>query len=430
MEEPLLSICIPTYNRADLLEYCLENLREFERCDIPFEVVVSDNASEDRTQEVLRAQSAKMPYLKAVRMNATGTIDENVVNMYRNASGRYIVYLADDDSLITEELVRYVGRMEADPSLSVIIADWIAYDDVNGSEMHRYFHFSEPARFGPEDPLGLISFVLQYVVLPDTGIFRRDALLRAGGFSSFIRRSAYAALQWLYHVSRVGAVAFELAPFYREHRVLKPRFRREGWHNITLQYHLIGDEFRNILESLVLWAFQDAGYAQVPHDQLGTVRQMIDGFLNARVPLEIRRAILKKDWLLAAELRRRLVLWHGPGTPEQQRHDVAELVLPAALQAVALGYRQLKSEAGLMLRGFRTPQVATFFRQHFPDVALVEDSYCGAGVPATQPAILFKDEATSGASSELLPSPDRTFQLNQLIHLYRVNTATVDLSAL
>ncbi|NCC37176.1 MAG: glycosyltransferase, partial [Chloroflexia bacterium] len=84
MEEPLLSICIPTYNRADLLEYCLEGLREFERYDVPFEVVVSDNASEDRTLEVLHAHSAKMPYLKTVRMDTTGTIDENVVNVYRN----------------------------------------------------------------------------------------------------------------------------------------------------------------------------------------------------------------------------------------------------------------------------------------------------------------------------------------------------------
>ena len=430
MEEPLLSICIPTYNRAELLDYCLEGLREFERYDIPFEIVVSDNASEDQTPDVLRSQAANMPYLKVVRLDATKTIAENGFNSFQNAKGRSIVYLADDDSIIPEQLVEYAKRLVAAPDLSVIYADWIAYNDAEQRELHRYFHFSEPVSFGPDDPLGLIDFVLRHMVLPEMGIYRRDALLRSQCLLSFTRRTLYTPMQWMYCLSRVGTVAFELAPFYREHRVLKARLRREEWCNVQLRHEMIGDELRNMLESIVLWAYQDSGLQQAPQDQLPTIRQMIDNFLNARVPLEINRAIAARDWLLATELRRRLVLWQGPGTPEQQRQDVTELVLPAALQAVALGYRQLGTSAGLILWGFHTSQLAKFFRQNFPDIPLREPDTCKPTQLEGQPAVLFRDRSAARGFSAFAPLPSRTFQLDSLVHMYRVNPAKVDISGL
>lgn len=427
MEEPLLSICIPTYNRADLLDYCLEGVRKFERFNVPFEVVVSDNASEDHTQEVLRRRAEKMHYLKTVRQKCMVPSNENAVNSFRSASGRFITYLADDDSLIVEAVLDCVTRMVTDGGLSAIYADWVAYDDAQGSELHRNFRFSESASFGPEDPLGLVDFVLRHMIFPEIGIYRRDALLKS---DCFISRSIYAHLHWMYRLSRTGTIAFELTPFYREHRVLKPEFRRATWNNLQIRHQLIGDEFRNILETLVLWAFQDSGHTHVPQDKSGTVRQMIDNFLNARIPLEIRRAASDRDWLLAAELRRRLVLWHGPGSPEQQRQDIMEIVLPAALQAVAKFCCCLTDVAGLLLSGFRTPQIADFFRRHYPEIALLEPDSAKSAWPPGQPVALFKDQGSTTGCSAFEPLPSRCLWLNELLETYRVNTAKVDLVAL
>jgi glycosyltransferase involved in cell wall biosynthesis len=49
MITPRLSVCIHTFNRADLLDHTLESVRELERVDKAFEVVVSDNCSTDAT---------------------------------------------------------------------------------------------------------------------------------------------------------------------------------------------------------------------------------------------------------------------------------------------------------------------------------------------------------------------------------------------
>ena len=53
-KQPLLSICIPTYNRADKLKQTLESIvsqPEFIDFD-EFEIVISDNGSKDGTKEI------------------------------------------------------------------------------------------------------------------------------------------------------------------------------------------------------------------------------------------------------------------------------------------------------------------------------------------------------------------------------------------
>jgi abequosyltransferase len=65
---PLISICIPTYNRADLLDYCLEGLAPLRDCGTPFEIVISDNGSTDRTPEVIQAHASRNPLIRSHRL--------------------------------------------------------------------------------------------------------------------------------------------------------------------------------------------------------------------------------------------------------------------------------------------------------------------------------------------------------------------------
>jgi glycosyltransferase involved in cell wall biosynthesis len=59
-KKPLLSICIPTYNRADILDKSIASIitqPEFDSDDV--ELVVSDNASNDSTEEVISGYQKK-----------------------------------------------------------------------------------------------------------------------------------------------------------------------------------------------------------------------------------------------------------------------------------------------------------------------------------------------------------------------------------
>lgn len=255
------------------------------------------------------------------------------------------------------------------------------------------------------------------------GIYRRALITQA---HCYLKHSVPYHL-WMYNLSRRGRILFDPMPFYREHRVLKKKFRRDHWFDMDIRLHFIGDEFRTTLESVILLALQDAGVSRVPDDQALKVRQMIERYLHGRMGLEIQRTVAAKNWILGVELRRRLVLWYGPGTQEQQRHDLFQLAFPAAIQAIYETYRGLSNVSGVILRGFAGRQVHDFLRTHYQDVPLLEGD---APAPSDfQPLVVFRSDLEAGAGGEE-SQPGYALYFNRLLENYRVNTVRLDPSQL
>ena len=64
MRKPILSICIPTYNRAQFAYAAAKNILDGWAGD-EIEVVVSDNHSIDNTQELLRGiDDSRLKYFR------------------------------------------------------------------------------------------------------------------------------------------------------------------------------------------------------------------------------------------------------------------------------------------------------------------------------------------------------------------------------
>lgn len=104
MIKPLLSICIPTYNRCEYLGTCLDSIvsqREF--LDGEVEVVVSDNASTDNTQTVVGKYTAKYAQVKYFR-NDTNILDYNFPLVLSRATGLYRKLINDTFYVLNGEL--------------------------------------------------------------------------------------------------------------------------------------------------------------------------------------------------------------------------------------------------------------------------------------------------------------------------------------
>ena len=91
--KPLLSICIPTYNRAAYLPTLLDGI--FTQKNPNVEVVVSDNASADNTSEIIK----KYPGVIYHRSGKNLGFDVNVLKAVSLASGKYCWLVGDDDAL-------------------------------------------------------------------------------------------------------------------------------------------------------------------------------------------------------------------------------------------------------------------------------------------------------------------------------------------
>jgi abequosyltransferase len=104
---PVLSICIPTYNRSCFLRESLTSVyKAISGLDEQVEVLVSDNASTDNTLEVVTEFQCRYPELRYNR-NPVNVIDKNFFIAASLATGKYVWVFADDD-LMEERAVSRV----------------------------------------------------------------------------------------------------------------------------------------------------------------------------------------------------------------------------------------------------------------------------------------------------------------------------------
>lgn len=105
MVEILVSICIPTYNRAEYLSKSLESIvvqKEF--LDGKVEVIISDNASTDSTQEVGMEYSSKYPNVLYFK-NEKNVQDANFPLALSRANGR-LLKLCNDTLLYKKNALK------------------------------------------------------------------------------------------------------------------------------------------------------------------------------------------------------------------------------------------------------------------------------------------------------------------------------------
>ncbi len=119
---PKVSICIPTYNRADILPYAIESALRQTYTD--FELLICDDASTDRTAEVVSQWSD--PRIHYIRHPQNIKRSRNMRSGYEAAQGEYFIKFDDDDALTPDFLEKTVAILDAHPGLDLVCSDhWI-----------------------------------------------------------------------------------------------------------------------------------------------------------------------------------------------------------------------------------------------------------------------------------------------------------------
>jgi len=125
--QPLLSICIPTWNRADLLDFCLATvLPQSEVLHSEVEVIVCDNASTDHTQDILSSYSSRYSF-RAFRNDQNIGIIGNITRCASEfASGQFVWSVGDDDALCQGAIERLLNLLRS-PDAPPLIALNVGY---------------------------------------------------------------------------------------------------------------------------------------------------------------------------------------------------------------------------------------------------------------------------------------------------------------
>lgn len=119
---PLVSVCIPTFNRRGYLTEAVESVLDQTFTD--FELVIADNASTDDTAEAVL--SFGDPRIRYFRNDRNIGAPANWMTAVCKAVGRYCAIIGDDDRWAPTLLERLVPPLEENPDVDVAFSDhWL-----------------------------------------------------------------------------------------------------------------------------------------------------------------------------------------------------------------------------------------------------------------------------------------------------------------
>lgn len=134
---PLVSVCIPVYNGEKFLLEAFESVKMQTYPNM--ELIVSDDQSKDRSIEILHDFLGDNHFPFKLVTNSDEGIGKNWNNCVRNASGKYIKFLFQDDVLFPECISNMVEMAELDDAIGLVFSDRrILMDEANAAHVNWY----------------------------------------------------------------------------------------------------------------------------------------------------------------------------------------------------------------------------------------------------------------------------------------------------
>ena len=123
---PTLAVCIPTYNRARLLDSLLKQISDLdEKTRLKIQICVSDNASTDHTPGVVNKWRKKLG-LVTVRQATNIGASKNFQAVAALAAAPRVLLMGDDDLFSVSGFEKLVSLLE-----TVDLKTWILADIYN-----------------------------------------------------------------------------------------------------------------------------------------------------------------------------------------------------------------------------------------------------------------------------------------------------------
>ena len=181
-KKPTLSIGLPVFNGEKYLKQAIDSILFQTYND--FELIISDNASVDKTEDICREYVKLDDRISYYRSEKNHGAAWNWNRVFKLSSGVYFKWVAHDDVLVPEFLSKCINVLEQDPSIilchskNAIINE---LDEIVGKyDIGQIIDSQKPSfRFGQ---------ILQKIGLPWLifGVFRRDMLSKTSLFKSYI----------------------------------------------------------------------------------------------------------------------------------------------------------------------------------------------------------------------------------------------------
>lgn len=172
MPDPLVSVVIGTFNRETYVRQAVDSVLEQTFRD--FEVIVVDDASTDRTPEILKNYGDRIRLIRRDYNSGLPSMPRNqAVGLAR---GRYVAFLDSDDFWYPSKLKMQVGFMDTHPDIALSHTFCHVVDEAS-----RPLYVRREKEMPAEGDL-FGRLVKECFITTSTVMIRKEVFARIGGF--------------------------------------------------------------------------------------------------------------------------------------------------------------------------------------------------------------------------------------------------------
>jgi predicted O-linked N-acetylglucosamine transferase (SPINDLY family)/predicted SAM-dependent methyltransferase/GT2 family glycosyltransferase len=194
---PLVSICIPTYNGESFIEQALSSVLNQTYSNL--EIIISDDNSEDRTVEISKIFRDQSSFTFKIFEHEQYGLSQNWNFCISQSKGKYIKFLFQDDLLEPDAITQMVALAEQDNEIGLVFSprnifirngdnyynqDFLT--DHGARDVHKDWSQLKTIQSGRElleDP-NLFNYSINKFGEPTTVLIRKDMFNRVGYFNS------------------------------------------------------------------------------------------------------------------------------------------------------------------------------------------------------------------------------------------------------
>jgi glycosyltransferase involved in cell wall biosynthesis len=182
MHIPRISIGLPVYNGGKYLRFALNSILSQTFTD--FELIISDNASTDATQEICREHAAKDGRIRYYRNESNIGAAGNYNRVFELSSAGYFKWASHDDEFHSSLLEKCLKVFEQSPPSTVLAFSKAAIIDETGCVVDLSPDTIESSATQPFLRLGSLLYHAKYAH-PLWGLIKSDALRRTRLLGNF-----------------------------------------------------------------------------------------------------------------------------------------------------------------------------------------------------------------------------------------------------
>lgn len=197
MSNPIVSICIPTYNGDKYLVECLNSCVNQTFKD--YEIIICDDGSSDKSISIIEEYVSKYGFIKFYKNEQNLGLVGNWNNCIELSSGKWIKFVFQDDFITHDCLQKFVNEIDESTQLIVCKRNFIL-DKIPTSEEREYYEvgvktlentgFYSSNRFSSDSicKIAIKHISLNFIGEPSLSFIKKEAFTKFGMFDGNLKQ--------------------------------------------------------------------------------------------------------------------------------------------------------------------------------------------------------------------------------------------------